>query len=283
MALNAQMVTAQVAKVTLSHNGQLTMYNADNLSLAISASVNGDTIFLNEGTFAGGIYISKAISLIGAGENTIIDGSVDITYSGTLTARMLDALNITGSISAGSSSGLIIRKCKFQSFSCSSLTNALIDRCYCSSTFSLNSGIKNMQVVNSVIDRPTGKASNVGDVVFVNCNILSTYYANYVKATFINSIVRNGYTQADSYFSYCRLYQDNGTNTMQNCSTGTFSWSNTYIYSPGKTGTDGTTVGITGGTTPFTLVPSNPKVTSYSLKVDPENKKLTVNVSVTAK
>ena len=193
MALNAQMVTAQVAKVTLSHNGQLTMYNADNLSLAISASVNGDTIFLNEGTFAGGIYISKAISLIGAGENTIIDGSVDITYSGTLTARMLDALNITGSISAGSSSGLIIRKCKFQSFSCSSLTNALIDRCYCSSTFSLNSGIKNMQVVNSVIDRPTGKASNVGDVVFVNCNILSTYYANYVKATFINSIVRNGY------------------------------------------------------------------------------------------
>jgi hypothetical protein len=70
---------------------------------------------------------------------------------------------------------------------------------------------------------------------------------------------------------------------MQNCQTGSFSWSNTYQYNTTMTGSDGTYVGITGGTTPFTLVPSNPKVTSYNLKVDAANKKLTVNVSVTAK
>ncbi len=265
------------------------MYDAEQLQTAINASVVGDTIYLNEGSFSGGVTISKAISLIGAGENTIINGNVTITASGTLTARMLDALHITGSVSGGSSTGLVIRKCKFGSFSCGSLTNAIIDRCYCyyaSSNyghFTLNTNIKNMQVVNSVIYEPHSYASNVSNVTFVNCNILYFDSSDDVKATFLNCIVRNSYAQKDSYFSYCKLYKDNGTNTTQNCQTGSFSWSNTYQYNTTMTGSDGTYVGITGGTTPFTLVPSNPKVTSYNLKVDAANKKLTVNVSVTAK
>lgn len=287
IVLSAQVAMGQVAKVTLSHYGQLTMYNAEELQSAINASVAGDTIFLNEGSFSGGITIPKAISLIGAGENTIINGNVNITASGTFTARMLDALNIQGSISGGSSTGLVIRKCKFYGFSCGSLVDAVIDRCYCygygsNSYIYLNSNIKNMQVVNSVVRQLRNYASNVGDVTFVNCNILSFNTSDNVKATFLNCIVRNNYTQRDSYFSYCKLYQDNGTNTMQNCQTGSFSWSDTYNYSTSMLGTDGTVIGIKGGTTPFTLVPNNPKVINYNLNVDAVNKKLTVNVSVTA-
>jgi hypothetical protein len=142
--------------------------------------------------------------------------------------------------------------------------------------------MKNFQIVNSVIDQPNGSAANVGDVTFTNCNILYSWNANKVKATFINCIVSNLYKQKDSYFSYCYLFQDNGTNTMQNCKMGSFSWSNDYQYTPDMTGTDGTVVGINGGTTPFTLVPSNPKVNKYSLNVDTQNKKLTVNISVSA-
>lgn len=281
--IGTSQAVAQVAKVALSHKGSLTMYNAEELSSAISDAVAGDTIFLNEGTFAGGITISKAISLIGAGENTIINGNVSITASGTLTARMLDGLNITGSLSGGASTGLVIRKCKFKTFSCGALKDAVIDRCYCTNDyFYINSNIRNMRVVNSVIYRLSGYANNVSDVTFVNNNILDYYYTNKVKATFINCIVRNDEIQSDSYFSYCWLYQSNGTNTMQNCNYSSFSWSNTYQYSTSMTGTDGTPVGIYGGTTPFTLVPSNPKITSYDLKVDTQNKKLNVNIKVTA-
>lgn len=282
LLLGIQSVDAQVAKVALSHKGNLTMYNAENLSDALNDALDGDTIFLNDGTFQGGITISKAITLIGAGQNTIINGNITVSYSGTLKARLLDALNISGGVSISSTlNGLTIRKCKFTGFGSSDgvLSNAIFDRCYVTSYFfNINKRMKNIQIVNSVIYMPDGYAANVGDVTFSNCNVY--YFNNYdrVKATFINCIVSNkSCSQKDSFFSYCSLFADNGINTMQNCKTGSIDWKN-----PGMTGTDGTIVGINGGTTPYTLVPSNPKVNKYSLNVDTQNKKLTVNVSVSA-
>lgn len=164
------------------------------------------------------------------------------------------------------------------------MTNALFDRCYVSSYFHINSLFKNVQIVNSVIYCPRGSAANIGDVFFSNCNILCFYSSNSIKATFINSIVLNysTYKQESAYFSYCFLRYDELNITMQNCKAGTFKWSNTYQYTPDMTGTDGTVVGINGGTTPFTLVPSNPKVNNYSLKVDTQKKQLTVNIKVSA-
>ena len=47
-------------------------------------------------------------------------------------------------------------------------------------------------------------------------------------------------------------------------------------------GTDGTPVGITGGVAPFTLVPSAPRITESTIKVDPEKKLLNVNLKVVA-
>ena len=285
LLLGIQSVNAQVAKVALSHKGNLTMYNAENLSDALNDALDGDTIFLNEGTFQGGITISKAITLIGAGQNTIIDGNITVSYSGTLKARLLDALYIKGDVILGSNlAGLTIRKCCFTQLYLytSGLTNALFDRCYVSSSFYINSNFKNVQIVNSVICHPRAYAANVGDVTFSNCNVLYFWGYDEVKATFINCIVKNGCSQKDSFFSYCYLSTYNGTNTMQNCKIGSFSWSNDYQYTPDMTGTDGTVVGINGGTTPFTLVPSNPKVNKYSLNVDTQNKKLTVNISVSA-
>lgn len=285
LLLGIHSVDAQVAKVALSHKGNLTMYNAENLSEALNDALDGDTIFLNEGTFQGGFTISKAITLIGAGQNTIINGNITVSYSGTLKARLLDALYIEGDVILSSRlSGVTIRKCSFSqldSYSGYGLTNALFDRCDIRSYFFINSIFKNVQIVNSIISCLGGDAANVGDVTFSNCNILYIWGANNVKATFINCIVQNVYKQKDSYFSYCYLYQDNGTNTMQNCKIESFSWVDDQ-YTPDMTGTDGTVVGINGGTTPFTLVPNNPKVNKYSLNVDTQNKKLTVNISVSA-
>ena len=52
------------------------------------------------------------------------------------------------------------------------------------------------------------------------------------------------------------------------------------LQSNGYLGTDGTVVGIDGGDTPFTLVPSVPKVTSSDLQLDNEKKELNVTLTV---
>ena len=48
-------------------------------------------------------------------------------------------------------------------------------------------------------------------------------------------------------------------------------------------GTDGTQVGVYGGTTPFTLDPQVAKVTESTFTVDTDAKKLTVKLKVAAK
>lgn len=49
----------------------------------------------------------------------------------------------------------------------------------------------------------------------------------------------------------------------------------------GYIGTDGTVVGIEGGSAPFTLEPSVPKVTNSTVAYDAANKLLKVNLTVT--
>ena len=48
----------------------------------------------------------------------------------------------------------------------------------------------------------------------------------------------------------------------------------------GYIGTDGKVVGYNGGETPWTLETTAPKITEYSSEVDPQTKKVTVNLKV---
>ena len=269
---------AQAAKVALQHNGNVTLFNADELQKALDASVDGDTIYLNEGKFTGGVTIAKRISLIGAGQNTTVNGDVTISATGTFTARVLDALYITGRvILSGVTDGINIRKCKFYGFQANAKTdNAFIDRCQSfSDSFYINSNIRSMRVVNSIIGSVSGSASNVGDVVFNNCNI-KKFYSTTV-ATFNNCVVRNNSYSDNSYFSYCLLTSSRNSVNESNCTY------NTSLDTEGVYGSDGTVVGEYGGTTPYTLVPSVPTVTSYDLKVNTTDKRLNVNISVESK
>ena len=88
--LGISQAKAQAAKVALQHDGNVTLFNADELQKALDASVDGDIIYLNEGTFRGYVTISKKVSVIGAGENTTIDGSLTVKSDGVL----VDALQI---------------------------------------------------------------------------------------------------------------------------------------------------------------------------------------------
>ena len=88
-------VNAQISKVALQHRGAVTLYDTDQIQIAIDNSVDGDTIFLNEGEFPG-FTVNKKIAVIGKGNGeTKVTGNITIAIpnSPTLTARVLDGLN----------------------------------------------------------------------------------------------------------------------------------------------------------------------------------------------
>ncbi len=288
-----QLKAQTVANVALSHNGKVTIYNADALQEALNASVDGDSLFLSKGEFPS-CTISKKISMIGVGQSTIVNG-ITVKTTGVLTSRMLDAMKISYIVDLSPSAtldGFCMRKCFAAEIrGASNLTNVLIDRC-CFSSFDFNYYPTKMRVVNSVVgnDNNTGrsysntsKINSADDIVFVNCNVRAyDYYSDLLNGTFINCIVSGTHIGNNSYFSYCFHSANIDSNKKNNCIQGSYS-GNVGTWSPDMIGSDGTSVGINGGTTPYTLVPSGPKVESYDLKVDTQNRKLNVNIKMAVK
>ena len=165
-----------------------------------------------------------------------------------------------------------------------------------------------MTVVNSKLNAVQAQPSATQNTTFVNCNICKLYTANF-SATIINSIVQsasaveytttvlnssvilnsliNTYYRSSSY-----PFSIGSSSVTQNCYSESknvliisstnceCAYDTSTLQSKGYLGSDGTVVGIYGGETPFTLVPSVPTVTSSDLKLDNENKQLNVKLTV---
>ena len=195
--LGISQVKAQAAKVALQHDGNVTLFNADELQKALDASVDGDILYLNEGTFNGGVTISKKVSVIGAGENTVINGNISISVNGILSKPILESLTVTDVISTfGNSKGLTLKMCTLFDFNPqSNVEDVTIDRCYQKAqsgrtgAIHLNNYIKNMNVINSKVSCTYGIPSNVSNVVFTNCNIYYSSSTYKTLATFINLVL----------------------------------------------------------------------------------------------
>ena len=292
-------VNAQISKVALQHKGAVTLYDTDQIQIAIDNSVDGDTIFLNEGEFPG-FTVNKKISVIGKGNSeTKVTSNITIAIpnSPTLTARVLDGLNLSGSNITVSNAvnSLVIRKCDFESINFSGVVDkALIDRCSIHK-ISLSTDVVGLDIVNSKIGYLLGNAYTSSAVNVVNCDVTTSPYSissyssilSKTNVTFINSRVINIYSNYHygtgcNYVKCAVLGQDYGI--YQNCwnayST-VSSYTKDQLVRDGYLGTDGTCIGPDGGTTPYTLVSTAPKITDYTLKVDTGEKKLNVNVKVT--
>ena len=310
------------AKILLQHEGGVKVYDSNQMTLALTDAVKGDTLFLSEGTFAG-FDLTKEVMIRGCGKTTIITGAVKIAVAGnpTFSAPLLDALKIDNSFTVSQPCNkLHIRKCWITgdiSFSAKS-EDVLIDRCSNNSSnikkFTISSNIVSMTVMNSEINYlySNGVTGNVA--TFINCNILSRY-SEIANQTFINCIFGYGgyfsssssYGSSSSYSSYkltnCTLlnclYNTNsslpynsyvGNSILQSCygvDNGTnllTDLSKDALLANGYLGNDGTIVGIYGGNTPFVsdMLPAAPKVTDQSISLDLENKKLNVSLKVTA-
>lgn len=304
---------ASLSSIMLQHNGSVTMYESDKMSSAISAAVKGDTIYLSEGSFVGDFTINKEITIIGAGQLTIVQGNITIAIENTptLTAHLLDAIKVPGNYKVNVTKAvknLKIRKCYIYEFGCdAAVTDLNIDRCNMD-YFNPSTYVKSGNVLNSYISTIRSVTTTpINTVNYINCNInsIENYYSygNRLSAgTFISCIVG---TTSSSAFTNCLFintaypskYSLDASSSCQNCYEGGYSWTqyteektgvkyftvdSDWLESNNYKGTDGTIIGMFGGSIPYSLVPNVPTVTESKVSVDTSTKKLNVTLKVTA-
>lgn len=296
LAISVDANADSMAKCLLHHQGTVTVYDGDKIESAIKASADGDTIFLSEGTYPG-FTLNKKITVRGAGQESRITGDVKISLSNnpTLTQALLEWLNLdTHNITVENAMKKVkIKQCKFYNFSTSvnNVEDVLVDRCYVKGRIM---SFKSATIVNSKIYEVSG--GNEG-CEYLNCNVYS-YYTSSINGKFTNCIFYHrgsSFAMDNVFFKYClfwysetllssssalECWQNNGFNISSE--TIDCSWSKYDLENKGYIGTDGTVVGIEGGSTPFTLEPSVPKVTDSTVAYDAANKLLKVNLTVTA-
>lgn len=295
MSMTASALT--INKALLDHNGEVTLFDGDKIQDAVNAATDGDIIYLTLGTFKP-FDVTKKITIRGTGETSVIDGNVNISIPGSakLTSPVLEALAVSGTVNIGAQvDDMIIRKCKIGNFTIGAqVDGAVLDRCYITNKLTLSSYIKGMTVVNTKLYNVTANSEATQNTTFVNCNIYILNTSHF-SATIINSIIQSYNVSQTIYSSVilnslilssltlgsssvaqnCYNYSGYLLNNICEC---TYDTSN--LQSKGYLGTDGTVVGIYGGDTPYTLEPSVPKVTSSDLKLDMEQKKLNVKLTV---
>ena len=307
-------------KALLQHNDEVTPFDADKVQDAVDAAVDGDIIYLSEGTFKS-FNVTKMITVRGVGETSVVNGDVTINIPNTptLTNPLLETLAVNGSVTVSSPlSNLLFRQCKISSsLGLTKTTNGgkiekcqigsvsfsgtirdfFFDRCRIMGYFPLSSSIQSMTVCNTYIYNLYADSGATNNTNFVNCNLFFYGTSNF-SGRIINSIIASNSSsnislnstelintlvirKASSYVSYLSLGSSCYT---ENC----YTVDNTdtdvaTLQEKGYLGTDGTVVGIYGGANPYDdnmLVAKVPKVTSSDIDLDLEQKKLNVTLTV---
>ena len=153
--LGIQVVKAQIAALALHHQGNVTMYNGSQLSTVMSTAVAGDSIYISSGVLSTNITITKKLTFIGAGTETIINGNISVAIpdSVTMASRLLQDIKVVGDISIDKSiAGLQITRCQFNNIKFNAYIDASnIDKCVFWNHFYLSDKIKNLNIVTTKI------------------------------------------------------------------------------------------------------------------------------------
>ncbi len=306
--------SVQVA--TLSHDGTITSYTGtDGFKNAYQNAVDGDVITLSAGSFSVP-NIEKRITIRGAGmgvkvndsdpyiEPTYLFGSFSIIADGSSENR----LKLEGIVSEGATvslcgvSNALFSKCKFEKLDYSTnkggFTNVTFINCVLSGSLCYNM-TSNMYgcYLKDLYARSSGSLHNM-----TNCIIeTTTSSGNYDNCVIKNSIYLNSYKSqgnlAQSYHSiwsgicptntdfYKSLEAHNNSivpDEMSLFKEGTFY----QLTDEAKQflGSDGTEVGIYGGSIPFDPTPTNPQITRFNVapKTTADGK-LSVDIEVNTK
>ena len=300
---------AEDTKVILQSGTNTTIYDGTQISTAIGAANKGDILYLSEGTYDS-FTIDKEILVRGVGANTWIEGDVTISIpnNATLTQAVLEGVNVSGTINITQpATNLIIRNTKVMDVKVNgALSNGLIDRCWITGTFNMNNNTDDTTVKNSKVFFISAGSLTYNKCTFLNCNIAHRMNVN-TAAVFTNCIIGGEYSIKYNdkwYYGLGTMESSVFTNTLFNTDDGSIgsssSQTNCYFINNSNgvcdrntlesnydlsnyRGTDGTEVGVYGGSTPFTLDPQVAKVTESTFTVDTTNKKLSVKLKVAAK
>ena len=286
---------ANDGKAILHHDKKPTaIYDADKLSDALSAAVAGDTIYLSAGMYPT-FTLDKAITIKGAGTNTKISNGVNINISGspTLTAALLEAVEVNGPVSVASDmTNFLIKMVKttdLQFANNLNTPNALVDRCYLDK-FTITSAMTDFYVRNSYIWNLTSTSLKFNKCNFINCRIQGDW--NKAAGRFINCELRrtgDNTSIKSSILSYSLVYSYYNSVHPSSYQEKVYFDANRDWFSvddrltKGYICKDGTVVGVEGGKTPYSLTPSGPKETSSTVKVSDSEKKLNVSITVSPK
>lgn len=304
---------ADDAKIILQHNGQAKIYDGSQLAEAINDAEEGkDTLYLSEGSF-GELKLTKRLLVRGSGVNTIINGDIAISATGTCTTPILEGLYTTGTVYVNSIlDNMIIKHVSMEHFSLNAkVSKATVRQCYIRNTLKLNAYCDSLSLINTKIYNLDGASTANNKCNFLNCNIFKAYWTR-VAGVFVNCIISASWDYEDkgggsisnsllSYSVYNSRFISIAENSIQNDCIPFYAndrinidgWSLfpiLYIdceslYAPLEQnwlGSDDTVIGIYGGNKPYTLVPAVPRITDKTITVDSQNNKLKVSFSVTA-
>lgn len=299
MVATVSMFGASSAKCLLQHQGAVKIYDATAIETAIKNSVDGDTIFLTEGTFPG-FTVNKKITVRGAGQNTKVTGDVCINISGTpiLNQSVLEGIDCGSSYIrlAAPMNGVKIKQCKAHYIKTeANCDDIIIDRCNVLGWLYGSEYVKGMTVINSNLRYTSEFIRNLESRIYlINCSVYCGY-VNEVSGTFINCIMYgenansnvSPYEYMNSTFVNC-LFTGRYINRNTNC-TETNSYDDVNcskdentLLNLGYLGNDGTVVGEYGGVSPYTLELAVPKVTESTISLDNAKKILNVSLKVNA-
>lgn len=302
LVLFAMPAKADLAPTVMLHRGgQVKTYMYYEVQKAVDDAIDGDTIFLSEGTFQP-FNVNKRILVRGAGYGTIVEGSCVIDISGTDKLKMpvLDALTFNGDIEVNSAyKQFTIRKCSMVNliFNEGKYYDVKIDRCYISNRLNLPNDVIEFNAFNSRI-YTLYPHNYTGHAMFEHCNI-GTICAPITGGEFNSCVIGHSSKLNDAtsyanligcilnscyYSSYLHSYLNNCTTINSKAESGnldlTPAKSFDFNNSSYKSDLDGTKIGAYGGQHPHTRYPEVPGVKKHEISIDAATRTMTVKLTV---
>lgn len=291
---------AQLASAVLHHQGTITSYSPGHFSDALTSAEEGDTLYISEGIVAEDITILsgiKGLTIIGAGVNTHIAGTLKLSYISSPTT--IKNLDIQGDLSFYfANTTVTVSQCQVGggvTFEGSNTCLVNIDRCYIKG-FSLVDNYYEVNVFNCKIEQISG-SSSAEKITFTNCDIKQLINIDATDAsctaTYVNSIIggfaSNGFNSS-TVFMNCLMKADDDLKIYidqtitQNCwykNDEVLNDDFNYLFNLNDyIGTDDTFIGINGGAAPYSLTPAVPRITNHTITVDSSAKKLNVTLTI---
>lgn len=303
LALTGIQAKADLAPtVMLHHNGQAKYYMYYQIQNAVNDAVDGDTIYLSEGTFQP-FNVNKRIMVRGAGSTTIIEGNCEIDISGTnkLTMPVLDAMCFNGDVTVKNAyKQFTLRKCRMENLiwdATNDFYDTKVEQCYFTNRLNLPNNVKEFNAFNSRISMLYPHDYTQGQATFEHCNIYqicdTIQGANFISCALGECVKFTGAKSTTNLIgcvlNSCYYGSRNGGQIYYyNCTVVNSEKNSVYSNVPGTdyydknkiSALDGTPIGAYGGQHPFTQWPEVPGVTKYKLSIDAATKTMNVKLTV---